>query len=101
VFSLRIRGAWAEAHLAHGAARWCFARLSWCIIRPGGAAPGLGHLSETTPSVDLMYTRQRFLAWRYLAQFPQGRKAARVSELFRVREGPFSFLGSLPLGALP
>src|SRR4051794_19051501 len=27
-------------------------------------------------------------AWRYLAQLPQGRKAARVSELFRVRGGP-------------
>ena len=39
----------------------------------------------------LMYTRAWFLARRYLAQFPQGRKAARVSELFRVREGPFSF----------
>ena len=39
----------------------------------------------------LMYTRVRFLVRRYLAQFPQGRKAARVSELFRVREGPFSF----------
>ena len=38
-----------------------------------------------------MYTRVRFLVRRYLAQFPQGRKAARVSELFRVREGPFSF----------
>ena len=38
-----------------------------------------------------MYTCGRFLARRYLAQFPQGRKAARVSELFRVREGPFSF----------
>ena len=38
-----------------------------------------------------MYTRVRLLVRRYLAQFPQGRKAARVSELFRVREGPFSF----------
>ena len=38
-----------------------------------------------------MYTHAWFLARRYLAQFPQGRKAARVSELFRVREGPFSF----------
>src|SRR3954451_25403877 len=27
-------------------------------------------------------------AWRYLAQLPQGRKAARVSELFRVSGGP-------------
>ena len=29
-------------------------------------------------------------AWRYLAQLPQGRKTARVSELFRVRGGPFT-----------
>lgn len=29
-------------------------------------------------------------ARRYLAQLPQGRKTARVSELFRVRGGPFA-----------
>src|SRR5207244_11616278 len=38
------------------------------------------------------YTRGWFPAWRYLAQSPQGRKAARVSELFRVR-GESSRLG--------
>ena len=35
----------------------------------------------------------RFLARRYLAQLPQGRKAARVSELFRVREEPLFMPG--------
>ncbi|GAA0934416.1 hypothetical protein GCM10009554_20370 [Kribbella koreensis] len=33
----------------------------------------------------ITYTSGWFPAWRYLAQLPQGRKAARVSELFRVR----------------
>src|SRR5690606_29182718 len=36
----------------------------------------------------------RLLARRDLAQLPQGRKAARVSELFRVREGLFSCPGA-------
>ena len=31
-----------------------------------------------------MYTHAWFLARRYLAQFPQGRKAARIRALFRV-----------------
>src|SRR5262245_46472212 len=34
------------------------------------------------------YTRRRFPVRRYLAELPQGRKAARVSELFRVRGEP-------------
>lgn len=37
----------------------------------------------------MRYAGGRFLARRYLAQLPQGRKAARVSELFRVRGGLF------------
>ncbi len=34
------------------------------------------------------YTGRQPLAWRHLAQLPQGRKAARVSKLCRVRGGP-------------
>ena len=52
---------------------------------------GGGLTARSSPGFCLMYTHAWFLARRYLAQFPQGRKAARVSELFRVREGPFSF----------
>ena len=52
---------------------------------------GGGLTARSSPGFCLMYTYAWFLARRYLAQFPQGRKAARVSELFRVREGPFSF----------
>jgi hypothetical protein len=36
---------------------------------------------------SIPYTRLWSLAWRYLTQLPQGLTAARVSELFRVREG--------------
>ena len=39
-------------------------------------------------SGGILYSGRRSLARRYLAQLPQGRKAARVSELFRVRGGP-------------
>ena len=50
-------------------------------MRPLGAGYGIrGGVS---------YTRRRFPARRYLAELPQGRKAARVSELFRVRGEPF------------
>ena len=35
-----------------------------------------------------LYTYRQPPAWRHLAQLPQGRKAARVSELCRVRGGP-------------
>ena len=38
--------------------------------------PGGGHVCSGQP-----------LVWRHLAQLPQGRKAARVSELCRVHEG--------------
>lgn len=31
------------------------------------------------------------LTWRYLTELPQGRKAARVSGLWRVRGGRFAF----------
>src|SRR6478735_7839244 len=44
-------------------------------------------------STDL-YTGRRSPAWRYLTQLPQGRKTARVSELFRVRGGLFRPPGS-------
>src|SRR5262245_27203011 len=50
----------------------------------GLTAPGAGRRR------GIPYTRPRFPARRYLAQLPQGRKAARVSELFRVRGEPLS-----------
>ena len=60
-------------------------KLAQPVSKGGGLSAG------SSLGFCLMYTRAWFLARRYLAQFPQGRKAARVSELFRVREGPFSF----------
>lgn len=38
------------------------------------------------------YAVGRSPAWRHLTQLPQGRKAARVSGLCRVRGGPFPLL---------
>ena len=70
---------------------WC--RFGSLVCRGPAqlASKGGGLSARSSPGFCLMYTHAWFLARRYLAQFPQGRKAARVSELFRVREGPFSF----------
>jgi len=47
----------------------------------------LGSRTTATPR----YSWERFPARRYLAQLPQGRKTARVSELYRVRGGHLHF----------
>ena len=54
------------------------------LQRPGEVAVGTSRPVCLTP---------RFLARRYLAQLPQGRKTARVSELFWVREEPLFMPG--------
>ncbi|GAA1652024.1 hypothetical protein GCM10009744_49900 [Kribbella alba] len=53
---------------------------------PAKPEPGGGpEEADSRPWPEIPYTLGWFPAWRYLAQLPQGRKAARVSELFRVR----------------
>ena len=78
---VRLRAPGFPVHPS-GAARYGAHR--WIEAEPG-ARPVVG------ATADVPYTRRKVPVRRYLAQLPQGRKAARVSELFRVRGDPFAF----------
>ncbi len=63
------------------------------ILRRASLAIGLARWDGSCAVGGRGYSGRRPLVRRYPAQLPQGRKAARVSGLWRVREGSFSAVG--------
>ena len=68
----------------------------------GGADQSGALVAEVRGVAGARYTWDWVPARWYLAQLPQGRKAARVSELCQVRGGPFTSAAGCPqaLGAM-
>jgi hypothetical protein len=63
---------------------------------------GVGHTTQRNvvrlvSREALTYTRRQPPMWRHHAELPQGRKAARVGALCRVRGGPFHARGISPV----
>src|SRR4051794_1519096 len=71
-------------------------RLTSCVSKSRAAGPVLPNAAMTSRVAvggGRHVCSAQPLARRYLAELPQGRKAARVSELCRVREGSFTARG--------